>query len=167
VKGGCCRRIYAGGPHLYAILIPAFLDCIACFTAGRHGFFGHCGALTNMIDLSTAAVMHRIPQPAFWLLQRGDAGRELMVLPLRLPMADPLTYRRALHAILGNRLAGYCIAIDTARRWVRVDLNLRRCDLAQCMRLLATGLRSAEFGQVVRHASPARPADGSAAGAAP
>lgn len=129
--------------------------------------FSQCGALTNMIDLSTAAVMHRMPQTALWPLQRGDAGRELMVLPLRLPMADPLTYRRALHAILGDRLAGYCIAIDTARRWVRVDLNLRRGDLAQCMRLLATGLRSAEFGRVARHASPARPADGVAAGTEP
>ncbi len=123
--------------------------------------------LTNMIDLSTAAVMHRMPQTALWSLHRTDAGRELMVLPLRLPMADPLAYRRALQAILGNRLSGYCIAIDAARRWVRVDLNLRRGDLGPCMRLLAAGLRSAEFGQVVRHASPVRRADGSESGTAP
>ncbi len=112
--------------------------------------------------------MHRLPDTAVQRpLQHGDSRREWMVLPLRLPLADPLTCRRALHAILGTRLAGYSLAVDRAHHCVRVDLNLRRDDVVHCMRLLAMQLRSAEFGRVMPLVAPGRPAPQTRAGAAP
>jgi len=107
---------------------------------------------STMFDRSTAAALHRaLPQP----FPPQPAGSPLVVLPLRLPTTDTLACRRALHGLLGRRLASYCMRVDTARNALCVDLNVHRCDVAQCMCLLVAGLTRAEFGHVETLRQPA------------
>lgn len=79
-----------------------------------------------------------------------DSPDDLVVLPLRLSGAEVPAVRRALHRILGPRLACYRIGIDVARHGICAHIHLRRSELATCMGLLMAGMPQAEFGRIAR-----------------
>lgn len=94
-----------------------------------------------------AAVLHRAVPRA---VPGADAG-ERVVLPLRLPGTDIPQARRALHRILGTRLACYRIGADASeRQGICAHIHLHRGELSICMRLLTAGMPRAEFGRVLR-----------------
>lgn len=75
---------------------------------------------------------------------------DLVVLPLRLSGADVPAVRRALHRVLGPRLACYRIGLDTEHHGICAHIHLRRSELATCMGLLTAGMPQAEFGRIAR-----------------
>lgn len=75
---------------------------------------------------------------------------DIVVLPLRLSGADVPAVRRALHHILGPRLACYRIGMDAAHHGICAHIHLRRSELATCMGLLMAGMPQAEFGRIAR-----------------
>lgn len=95
---------------------------------------------------SPLVALHRV---AFSAVPDGDAD-DLVVLPLRLFHTDVPEGRRALHRILGHRLACYRIGVDAAHHGICAHINLRRSELATCMGLLMAGMPQAEFGRIVR-----------------
>ncbi len=91
--------------------------------------------------------LHRV---AFSAVLDGDADDDLVVLPLRLFHTDVPEGRRALHRILGHRLACYRIGVDAVHHCICAHINLRRSELATCMGLLMAGMPQAEFGRIAR-----------------
>jgi len=75
---------------------------------------------------------------------------DIVVLPLRLSSADVPAVRRALHRILGPRLACYRIGMDAAHHSICAHIHLRHSELATCMGLLMAGMPQAEFGRIAR-----------------
>ncbi|MDZ7863669.1 hypothetical protein [Acidovorax sp.] len=97
------------------------------------------------------------PSPSLVSLHRVALGAaaqgspdEIVVLPLRLSSADVPAVRRALHRILGPRLACYRIGMDAAHHGICAHIHLRRSELATCMGLLMAGMPQAEFGRIAR-----------------
>ncbi|WCM86714.1 hypothetical protein [Acidovorax sp. NCPPB 3576] len=89
--------------------------------------------------------LHRVALEA-----RPPADSDIVVLPLRLFHTDVLEGRRSLHRLLGQRLQGYRIDVDAARHCILIEMNVRRGELAACLRLLTAGMPCAEFGRVAK-----------------
>ncbi len=87
---------------------------------------------------------------------------DIVVLPLRLSGADVPAVRRALHRVLGPRLACYRIGMDAAHHGICAHIHLRRSELATCMGLLMAGMPQAEFGRIARLTSKGTGASASA-----
>lgn len=90
--------------------------------------------------------LHRVAVSA---APRGSPD-DVVVLPLRLSGTDVPAVRRALHRILGPRLACYRIGMDAAHHGISAHIHLRRSELATCMGLLMAGMPQAEFGRIAR-----------------
>lgn len=97
------------------------------------------------------------PSPALVALHRvalhpvlHGSPDDFVVLPLRLSGTDVPAVRRALHRILGPRLACYRIGMDGAHQGICAHIHLRRSELATCMGLLTAGMPQAEFGRIAR-----------------
>ncbi len=105
------------------------------------------GAGPRMLHPSPSLVsLHRVALSA---APHGNLD-DLVVLPLRLSGADVPAVRRALHHILGPRLACYRIGMDAAHHGICAHIHLRRSELATCMGLLMAGMPQAEFGRIAR-----------------
>lgn len=105
------------------------------------------GTAPRMLHPSPSLVsLHRVALGAV----AQDSPDDLVVLPLRLSGADVPAVRRALHHILGPRLACYRIGMDAAHHGICAHIHLRRSELANCMGLLMAGMPQAEFGRIAR-----------------
>ncbi|GKT01050.1 hypothetical protein AVKW3434_16695 [Acidovorax sp. SUPP3434] len=113
-------------------------------TARRHPS-GPVAATRPMPHSCAFPTLHRVALEA-----RPPADSDIVVLPLRLFHTDVLEGRRSLHRILGPRLQGYRIDVDAARHCIRIEMNVRRGELAACLRLLTAGMPCAEFGRIAR-----------------